>query len=166
MFSYYGNFAYDKDTGDVKWTQYDEQGGMEYGDASLKYIAPLDWVVVESSESESDNLLLYEDEKVKITYLDFHVETYGDNSYTKIEWLIENKTDEIVDVSCDSITVNGCAVDISKFCHVPPKSKYINEWTNSAELFMKFGLSEFENFSAVIDIDNGRDVQTAEIRIG
>ena len=136
----------------------------------LDYVAPLAGLpapeaVEDNSPASGDPLLLYEDERVSVRYSDFRVETYGENSFLKIEWLIENKTDEIIDVTCKSITVNGCAVHISKFVDVPPRCKYLHEWTEGAELYLKYGIGDVESFSAVIDIDNGADIVTGTIPV-
>lgn len=168
--AYYGDMSYNRNTGSLDWSQTEEATG-----ASLTYLAPLSGELssigaskgVTTSESKgNDSLLLYEDDSVRITYSDFHVESFKDgSSYIKTEWMIENKTDEIIDVTCDSITVNGCAVHISKFTDVPPKSKYLNEWTNNAEQFMKFGIDEVKTFSAVLTINNGEKIQSNEITL-
>lgn len=168
--AYYGDMSYNSNAGTLDWSQSEEVTGV-----NLTYLAPLSGEIsslgvskgIAVSESKKDDaLLLYEDDAVRITYSDFHVESFKNgSSYIKTEWLIENKTDEIIDVTCDSITVNGCAVHISKFADVPPNSKYLNEWTNSAEQFLKFGIDEVKTFSAVLTINNGKKIQSYEITL-
>lgn len=160
---YFCGLEFDKANGELSWERIDDAPAI-----GLEYVAPLaelpaPGTVEDDSPAADDPLLLYEDERVSIRYSDFRVETYGEHSFLKIEWLIENKTDEIVDVTCKTITVNGCAVHISKFVDVPPRCKYLHEWTEGAELYLKYGIGDVESFSAVIDIDNGADIVTEAI---
>lgn len=174
LLSYYGDLEYDEKTETLTWSQFEDTETSEYGEVELKYLAPLSGdlsLIGVSSDAvpegkKNEDFLLYEDDSVKITYSNFYVDSYSNGSaYLKTEWLIENKTSEIIDVTCDSITVNGCAVHIGKYVDVPPNSKCLNEWTNSAEQFLKFGIEEVESFSAVLTINNGKKIQSNEIML-
>lgn len=162
---YFCGIEFNKAKGELSWERMDDAPAID-----LDYVAPLAGLPApeaaeDNSPASGDSLLLYEDERVSVRYSDFRVETYGENSFLKIEWLIENKTDEIIDVTCKSITVNGCAVHISKFVDVPPRCKYLHEWTEGAELYLKYEIGDVESFSAVIDIDNGVDIVTGTIPV-
>jgi hypothetical protein len=104
-----------------------------------------------SGETSSGERLLYEDEFLSVSYSDLRVEKSGDSSYLETELLFINKTSELIHFVCDSIIVNGCAVDISKFVDVPGNCKFLHEWTNSAEMYLKYGISDIETFSMVFD---------------
>ena len=175
LLSYYGDLEYDEKAETLTWAKFEDTEYRQYGEVKLEYVAPISGElsslgnsqdIVMSENKAKDELLLYENDSVKITYSDFRVDSYSNGSaYLKTEWLIENKTDEIIDVTCDSITVNGCAVHIGKFADVPPKSKYLNEWTNGAEQFLKFGIDEAKTFSAVLRINNGEKIKSKEITL-
>jgi hypothetical protein len=102
-------------------------------------------------EAASGERLLYDDGSLSVSYSDLRVEKIGEKSYMKTELLFVNKTSESIHFVCDSIIVNGCAVDISKFVDVPGDCKYLHEWTNSAEMYLKYGISKIETFSMVFD---------------
>lgn len=158
-----GGLEYDADSGELLW-----DGVTEAPAIDLVFVAPLgesEGSVPAASMPDEGSALLYEDARIAIRYSDFYVVTHGDDSYLKIKWLIENKTSEIIDVTCMSITVNGCAVHISKYVDVPPACQYLHEWTSSADLYLQYGIEDVESFSAVITIDNGRDIVTNEIQV-
>ncbi len=163
---YYGGLEYDSSSCDLSWDQMTDTQTL-----GLVYVAPLGGdapsapAASEQPSADEDSKLLYEDDRLAIRYSDFYVVSYDDNSYLKIQWLIENKTDEIIDVTCKSITVNGCAVHISKYVDVPPACQYLHEWTDGAELYLRYGIDEVESFSAVITINNGQDIVTNEIAV-
>jgi len=109
-------------------------------------------------ENASSERLLYEDDYISISFSDLRVEKLGDNSYLMTEYLFVNKTDELLEVTCDSIIVNGCAVDISKFVEIPGNSKYLHEWTNDAEMYLKYGITDIESFSMIFDYRGDKNV--------
>ncbi|MDD3337108.1 MAG: hypothetical protein PHI98_16620 [Eubacteriales bacterium] len=110
------------------------------------------------SENASSDRLLYEDDYLSISFSSLRVEKLGDSSYLMTEYLFVNKTDELLDVTCDSIIVNGCAVDISKFVEIPGNSKYLYEWTNDAEMYLKYGITDVASFSMIFDYRGGENV--------
>lgn len=114
--------------------------------------------------------LLYEDDNISVSFSDLRVEDFFGSPFLKTELLFVNKTDEIIHFVCDTIIVNGCAVDISKFVDIPGMSKYLNGWDNKADLYLKYGITEVETFSMVFDyrgenIDRVESTRTDTIRI-
>lgn len=165
---YHSEMEYISD-GEVRWNQYEEVGSIR-----LAYKAPLDFPSAEEQQGEANEespRLLYEDENLSASYSDVRVEKVGDSSYLKIELLFENKTDRILNVGCDTIIINGCAVHVSKFVEIPSKSKYLHEWTISADMYLKYGITQKETFSMVFEYHNantsiaGKTMQSKEIEI-
>ena len=115
-----------------------------------------------TSKLSSDGRLLYEDDYLSVSYSDLRVKTIGDSSYLETEFLFENKTDELIHFVCDSIIVNGCAVDISKFVEIPGNCIFLNEWTNGAEMYLKYGISDVATFSMVFNYRGDGSVKGVE----
>ena len=115
--------------------------------------------------------MVYEDENIAVSYSNFYVEKIADSSYLKTELLLKNKTDRILNIGCDSVIVNGCAVDISKFVEVPANCTFLHEWTNGADMFLKYRIDTVETFAMVFEYHNadsyfaGESIQTREIEI-
>ena len=110
-------------------------------------------------------------QKTRTCCTNFYVEKIADSSYLKTELLLKNKTDRILNIGCDSVIVNGCAVDISKFVEVPAGSTFLHEWTNGAEMFLKYRIDTVKTFAMVFEYHNadsyiaGKSIQTREIEI-
>lgn len=177
---YCGGLEYNASTGEAAWEQYDDAPGR----IRLEYVAPLDGsaavpevpaVAVNEAPAAApvseDPYLLYEDENIAVSYSNFYVEKIADSSYLKTELLLKNKTDRILNIGCDSVIVNGCAVDISKFVEVPADSTFLHEWTNGAEMFLKYRIDTVKTFAMVFEYHNadsyiaGKSIQTREIEI-
>lgn len=95
--------------------------------------------------------MLYEDERVSIEFSGIRTEETSYDTYLYTEYLIKNKTDRILYLVCESIIVDGCAVDISKYVEVPPNSMTIHEWTNDAEQYLKYKIEKPTNLSMMFD---------------
>lgn len=115
--------------------------------------------------------LLYDDDYLSVYFSNLYVEEYSTSSYLMTEYMFVNKTDEIIRFVCDSIIVNGCGISISKFIDIPGNAQYIHEWTNGAELYKKYGITEVETFSMVLEYSGEKNIpsvwdkQTDTIRI-
>lgn len=176
---YCGGLEYNVATREAAWEQYDDAPGR----IRLEYVAPLDSSTpaavqptvkpteVPAVAAPEDPCLLFEDENIAVSYSNFYVEKTGDSSYLKTELLLKNKTDRILNIGCDSVIVNGYAVDISKYVEVPASCTFLHEWTNSAEMFLKYKISSVETFAMVFEYHNadsyfaGESIQTREIAI-
>lgn len=75
-------------------------------DGNTKTVGLADKVTETVSKTE-DNLL-YEDEKIRITYYSFEENNYDGHTVT---FMIENKTDIVLTVQCDAIAIDKYSMD-------------------------------------------------------
>jgi hypothetical protein len=107
--------------------------------------------------------LIYEDEYLSVRFSSFTLNETGEYMYTEL--LFENKTNSLINFSCDTIVINGYAVGISKYVEIPPNSIYLNKWTNRAEQYSKYPIDTITDISLVFDFydDTNREFELSNV---